>query len=60
VRGAVFDPLGAVGRYPFGGTRQSALLIAQRSLEAVAEHVKSGAVLVCGDGIGHGVPFEGL
>jgi hypothetical protein len=58
VRGAVLLPLGTVGGNALRSANQPALLVAQGALEAIAEHVESGSVFVCGDGIGHGWAFE--
>jgi hypothetical protein len=57
VRGAVLLAFRTVGRNPFRRACQPTLLIAQSALQAVSEHMKSGAVFVCGDGIGHWVAF---
>jgi hypothetical protein len=48
-----------VGRDPFRSANHPALLIAQGALEAIAENVKSGSVLVCSDAVGHWWAFDG-
>ena len=52
MRGAVFRPLRTVRRNPFPRSGQPPLLIAQRTLESIAEDVKAGSVLVGGNGVG--------
>jgi hypothetical protein len=42
-----------VGSDAFRSAKQAALLIAQGALETITQDVQPGAVLVCGNAIGH-------
>ena len=53
VRRAVFSSLGPVGQHPFRGTHQPTLGIAHGILQAIAQHMKPGAVFVSLGGFGH-------
>jgi hypothetical protein len=47
-----------VGSDAFRSAGQAALLVAQGSFQAIAEDVQLGAMLVCGNAIGHSKAFR--